>query len=255
VPLGVAAGRVTNPTAGERPVADETTIPLLPCVSLDETLDFYRALGFEVTHEQDWPYVYGAVRRGGLDLHFFRPKGRSPTKAAGTCLVMVPEVGPTYQAFALALRGKYGKLPTAESPRISRLRKGQCRFNLVDPAGNSLIFIGQDDSYEYPESEEWSRMPPLVKALETAANLRDMQWDDAAAAKVLDVALARNPDAPAVERARALAARAELAVALGDAERLAAVRAELQKVPLSDEDRERIRAEVQAADDLERWRG
>jgi hypothetical protein len=38
--------------------------PLFPCVSLDETLAFYRALGFEVTHEQSDPYVYGAVRRG-----------------------------------------------------------------------------------------------------------------------------------------------------------------------------------------------
>jgi catechol 2,3-dioxygenase-like lactoylglutathione lyase family enzyme len=233
---------------------DERAIPLFPCASLDEALGFYRALGFDVTYEQTSPYVYGAVQRGGLDLHFIRPKGRSQTKAPGTCLVMVPEVGPTYQAFALALRAKYGKLPTAGNPRISRLRKGQCRFNLVDPAGNSLVFIGLDERFEYPDLEEWSRLPALVVALETAANLRDMQWDDAAAAKVLDVALGRNPDAPAVERARALAARAELAVALGEADRLAAVRDELQRVPLSKEDRGRLRDELLAADELEKTR-
>jgi catechol 2,3-dioxygenase-like lactoylglutathione lyase family enzyme len=231
---------------------EEHAIPLFPCVSLDETLDFYRALGFEVTHEQTSPYVYGAVRWGGFDLHFFRPKGRSPTKAAGTCLVIVAEVGPLHQAFVLALRRKYGKLPTADHPHISRLRRGQCRFNLVDPAGNSLIFIGRDEQFEYPDWEEWSRLPPLLMALETAANLRDMQWDDAAAAKVLDVALARQQAAAPVERARALAARAELAVALGEVERLAAVRAELQQVPLSNEDRERLREELQAADELEK---
>ena len=83
----------------------------------------------------------------------------------------------------------------------------------------------------------WARLTPLERALENAANLRDMQYDDAAAAKVLDVALKRNADAAAVDRARALAARAELAVALGEAERLAAVRAELQTVTLSGEER------------------
>jgi hypothetical protein len=31
---------------------DETLIPLLPCVSLDEVLDFYQTLGFEVTYQQ-----------------------------------------------------------------------------------------------------------------------------------------------------------------------------------------------------------
>jgi hypothetical protein len=33
----------------------ETTIPLFPCVSLDEMLDFYQTLGFEVAFQQKEP--------------------------------------------------------------------------------------------------------------------------------------------------------------------------------------------------------
>lgn len=41
-------------------------------------------------------------------------------------------------------------------------------------------------------------------------------------------------------------------MALGEAERARALRAELQQIPLSDQERERFRDELHAADDLER---
>jgi hypothetical protein len=69
---------------------------------------------------------------------------------------------------------------------------------------------------------------------------------------VLDVALARDEPATPVDRARALAARAELAVALGDPQRAHALSAELQQVPLAAEDRQRLCHELDAADELER---
>ena len=83
----------------------------------------------------------------------------------------------------------------------------------------------------------------------------NLKEDDAAAAKVLDVALAKNLSADLIDRARALAIRAELAVAMGDAERAKAIRAELQQIPLSDEDRRRYREELEAADELRKWIG
>lgn len=46
----------------------EPTIPVLPCSWLEETLDFYRALGFVVTHERTTPCIYGAVQRGDVAL-------------------------------------------------------------------------------------------------------------------------------------------------------------------------------------------
>ncbi|HYH95110.1 hypothetical protein [Hyalangium sp.] len=232
----------------------ETMIPALPCVSISETLDFYRLLNFEVTYQQASPNPYAATRRkGGGELHFFGLKGLKPAEAFSTCLVIVEEVEGLHQTFAAALRGVYGKIPIAGVPRITRMKKGQSRFTVVDPSGNSLIFIRRDepggDGEARPEQGARSR---LAKAIDAAARLRDYKGDDAAAAKVLDVALGRNEPAAPIERARALAARAELAVALGDQERSRALRAELQQIPLSEAERERLRDELQAAEELEK---
>jgi hypothetical protein len=232
---------------------DETTTPLFPCVSLDEVLDFYRTLGFEVTYEQKDPYEYGAVRRGGIELHFHGRKQVNPEKSFSTCLVSVPKVEPYHRAFADALRARYGRVPTAGLPRITRLRKGQTRFTTFDPSGNKLLFIDRDEP-DMDYSWYQTKRSRLASAIEMAAFLRDTYYEDAAAAKVLDKALAKNdPADTAIDRARALAARAELAVAMGDAEGAQAARAALQTIQPSDEDRERFRDELQAAEELERW--
>jgi catechol 2,3-dioxygenase-like lactoylglutathione lyase family enzyme len=226
---------------------DETAIPVFPCASPDETLEFYQALGFEVTHRQTKPYVYLAVKRGGFDLHFHGGGKPDPEGRSATCLVMVDEVGPHHRAFATALKEKLGRVPTAGLPRITRLREGQSRFTVVDPNGNSIIFIARDEpDYEYPDKEKWAKLSPMERAFATAANFRDMRGMDASAAKALDLALARNPDAAPIERARALAARVELAVAMGDAERARSARAELDQIAISDEERERFRDEFRA---------
>ena len=118
---------------------------------------------------------------------------------------------------------------------------------MVDPNGNSVVYLRRDE----PEGKD-QKLTGLPKALATATRLRDSKNDDASAAKVLDVALARYPDARPLDRARALAARAELAVALGEAELLRTVRAELHAIHLPDHDRETYRHELEAADALER---
>src|SRR5262249_28508826 len=184
--------------------------------------------------------------------------GGKPDTEGGsaTCLVIVDDVGPHHRAFADALKAKLGRVPTAGRPRITRLRKGQSRFTLVDPSGNSIIFIARDEpEYQYPNKEKWAKLSPMERALETAANFRDMRGMDESAAKVLDQALAKNPTAAPVERARVLAARVELALAMGDAERARSARADLDQVALSDEEREQLRDELQALDAVERMQG
>jgi catechol 2,3-dioxygenase-like lactoylglutathione lyase family enzyme len=225
----------------------ETAIPMFPCASPDETLEFYQILGFEVTYRQTKPYIYLAVKRGGFDLHFYGRGKPGPQGGSATCLVMVDEVGPHHRAFAAALKEKFGRVPTAGLPRITRLREGQGRFTVVDPTGNSIIFIKRDEpKYEYFDKEKWAKLSPMERALETAANFRDMRGKDASAAKALDLALAKNPDAAPIERARVLAARVELAEAMGDPERAKSARAELDRIALTDKERERYRDEFQA---------
>ena len=235
-------------------VAD-TAIPALPCVTLEESLPFYGLLGFEVTYKQKNPNPYAVVARGDVQLHLFGIKGLDPSAAYSTCLIIVSEVEDLHGKFAGALGNEYGRVPIAGIPRITRMRKGQSRFTIVDPAGNSLIFIRRaradstEGSYEDGREATGSKMELAIK---TAARLRDFKTDDAMAAKVLDAALAKYPSAVPAERARALAARAEIAVAMGEVELARALRIELRQIQLSDSEREELREELDAADKLER---
>ena len=228
----------------------ESVTPMFPCDSLNETLDFYQTLGFEVVFQQEDPYLYAVLRRGEVDLHF--SKLTTWHTKNSVCLVFVPQVGPYHRAFADALRLKHGKVPTAGLPRISRLRQGQTRFHVFDPSGNVLLYIDRHEpemDYTWYEKER----SKLASAIDNAAFLRDTYVNDKAAAQVLDKALAGKDAVDPIDRARALAARAELAVAMGDAARARAVRRELKAISLSDEDRALYRVELQAADNLERW--
>jgi hypothetical protein len=230
--------------------SSESIIPLFPCTALAEMLDFYQVLGFDVIYQQDDPYLYAVIRRGGVDLHF--SKLTTWHTRNSVCLVFVPKVAPYHREFADALRVRYGKIPTAGLPRITRLRQGQTRFHVFDPSGNVLLYVDRDE----PEGDySWylQERSKLASAMDNAAFLRDTYVNDTAAAQVLDKALAVKERADPLERARAIAMRAELAVAMGDAERARALRRQLQRIALSDEDRDRFRRDLRAAEDLERW--
>jgi hypothetical protein len=221
---------------------DGNTIPLLPCVTLEETLPFWQILGFEVASRQKAPNPYAVMRRGGYELHFFGLKGLKPPENFTMCLVIVPEVEQLHQTFAGNLREALGRTPSKGLPRITRMRPGQTRFTVTDPAGNSVIFIKQGpEDDEAAEAYKQPNQTPLERALNTAARLRDFKNDDAAAAKVLDNALARHEDAAPAERARVLAARIELAEAMGEEERAVALRAKLEDLEPSEDERSGLR--------------
>lgn len=229
----------------------ETTATLFPCKSLDRTLDFYRTLGFSVSYAQDEPYIYAAVCRGDVTLHFSKLTTWGTKHAV--CLVFVPEIGSYHTAFADALRKKYGRVPTAGSPRLTRPRPNATRFHVVDPDGNALIYI---DQHEGDADYTWfeRNVSELEGALDNAVFLRDTYVNDVAAARVLDKALARHGStASPIDHARALAARAELAVAMGETALADSLRAELKGIALTDDERANFRHELEAADTLERW--
>lgn len=230
------------------PDAAGTAIPCLPCVSLDETLPFWQLLGFEVTYRQKAPNAYAVIRRDGYQLHFFGMPGLEPTAAFSTCLVLVPEVEGLHGTFAANLREALGRVPMTGLPRLSRMRPGQTRFTVTDPNGNAVIFIKAGDKDE--EAAQAYMKPGLTRlqrALHAAARLRDYKLDDVAAAKVLDVALGRDEPASPVDRVRALAARAELALVLGEVERARDLHAEIRRADLSVEERENLREVLEAA--------
>lgn len=229
----------------------DASIPALPCVELGSTLEFYGRLGFEVTYQQRTPNPYAATRRGGAQLHFFGLKGLTPQTAYSCCLIIVDEVEKLHEGFTKVLRGVYGKVPVRGAPRITRMKPGQSRFTLVDPSGNSLMFIRRDEPERYGDDDvEGTSL--LARALKTARRLRDFKSDDVAAAKVLDGALKKADAGTMLERARALAARAELAVALGDAARAQSLVQDIDGLSLSGPEREVLKTDLEAIDRLVR---
>ena len=232
-------------------MATERTIPLLPCGSIKEMLEFYTDLGFTVTYQQKAPNVYAAVQREGIELHFYVMKGHDSTRNHCSCIVQVDDPEPLHQVFTLALKQKQGRVPISGIPRLARWRKGQTRFNIVDPAGNWIRFISRDEAWEAGSSRKASDAATeasgsrLATALQTARRLRDGKGDDRAAARVLDAALARSNSGSVRERAMAIVARAELGAALGEPDVVKAMHAALMKLPLGDEDRDALRMELE----------
>ncbi|MGH8880466.1 MAG: glyoxalase [Stackebrandtia sp.] len=238
-------------------IDNETTVPILPCTSPDETLDFYRALGFEVAYEMRKPYLYLVVRWSGFQLDFSKPgKGLDPANEdGGGCLVWVDAVAPYHAALTKAMRAAYGKVLASGRPRITRYRPGASRFTLIDPTGNKIVFVQRDEpmELEYGGSKD---LPPLARAVDNARIYREFKNDDKAAYRVVTSALRRHSDgAPPVDRALALATLVELSIALNSEERIEALATELRDLlpQLSTTERDRVTAELKTANDLEAW--
>jgi hypothetical protein len=234
---------------------NETTVPMLACVEAQETLAFWRALGFAVTWEQTRPYLYLAFRWRGFELHYVRAgEGLDPAReSTGGCLVMVDTVAPYHAAFTGAMREAYGKVLVKGLPRITRYRPGASRFTVMDPSGNAIVFIQRDEpgDLEYGGSKQ---LQGLARVLDNARILREFKNDDRAAFRALNSGLRRHGEsAPAVEQAIALASLIELSTALEEPERVREWGARLRELSLTADERARVLAAVAEPGLLGQW--
>ncbi len=225
---------------------NETTVPMLQCTAPEETLAFWRALGFAVTYEQTRPYLYLAFRWSGFDLHYSRAATATDPaqERTGGCLVMVDEVAPYHAALVAAMRAAYGKVLVKGLPRITRFREGASRFTVMDPSGNSIIFIQRDEplELEYGGAKD---LQGLAKVLDNARILREFKHDDRAAFRALNSGLRRHGDAAtAVEQASALAALVELSTALDEPDRVAEWGERLGRITLTEQERRQVESFV-----------
>lgn len=167
-------------------MANELTIPLLPCPSIDEIASFYEMLGFEITYRQTRPNPHVAVRREDINLHFFGMDGYDPAQSYSTCLVIVADTNELFEAFAAGMRAVYGKLLVSGIPRMTRPRLRNDRysgFTVVDPGGN---WIRINKAAQEPEAQT-----KLAKAMENAARQADARGDERQGLKILEGALKR----------------------------------------------------------------
>ncbi|GAA4264055.1 VOC family protein [Dactylosporangium darangshiense] len=234
---------------------NETIVPMLPCVAQEETLAFWRALGFAVDYEQTKPYLYLAFRWRGFELHYGRAASTvDPSlENTGGCLVLVDTVAPYHAAFAEAMRRTYGKVLAKGLPRITRYRPGASRFTIMDPSGNSIIFIQRDEpaEVEYGGSK---RLQGLARVLDNVRILREFKNDDRAAFRALQSGLRRHGDsAPAAQQAMALAVLIELSTALEEPERVPEWGARLRQLSLTTQERRQVESAVADPTLLERW--
>lgn len=230
------------------------SIPVLWGGDLPETLDFYRTLGYKVTVEQTRPYTYGVVERDGYQVHFGpTPKdGVDAQVAYMSCLAIVDEVEELHADFTAALRARYGKVPVRGNPRITRFRPGQSRFTVVDPVGNAVIYIRRNEpEFEYGGS---TALAGLARVLDNARIFRDSKNDDKSAARAIEAGLRRfGKTAPEVEKGRAFAQLAEIAVAQGDSVKADRMCSEIGKLELSEADRAVVAEELNIVGDLAEW--
>jgi catechol 2,3-dioxygenase-like lactoylglutathione lyase family enzyme len=239
-------------------MSNEITIPILPCVSINDTLEFYVALGFEITYQQTRPNPYACVRRGGIELHFFTMRNYDdPAKSYSSCFVSVSEADVLHQAFAAGLRQHYGKIPVAGIPRITKPNNnnsaGDRRFNVIDPGGNWIRFGQKADILESDENValQKAESTKLSRALRAADLLATSKGDAIAAAKLLDKALAHEEPVSTTQRLQALVLRTELAITMGDPQLASSILTEIRHIPLDDEERAALVDELERANDLE----
>ncbi|MFD4639603.1 hypothetical protein ACFWN2_19980 [Lentzea sp. NPDC058436] len=179
-------------------MANELTIPLLPCVDIDEMTAFYEMLGFSITYRQMKPNPYVAMKREDINLHFYGLEGHVPENSHSTCVVVVEDTGPLYEAFAAGMRAVHGKVLISGIPRMTRPRVRNDRytgFAVVDPGGN---WVRINKAAQEPEPRT-----KLAKAMEDAARQADARGNERQALKILEGALKRADASEDVTEAEA----------------------------------------------------
>jgi catechol 2,3-dioxygenase-like lactoylglutathione lyase family enzyme len=106
-------------------------IPVLPAGDWEESVAFWRKLGFEVEGPH---HDYARARRGDLEVHLYADTGIECFTNHSACYLRVQD--------AAALRAEWqaaGVLPLAA---VEDKPWGMREFHVVDPAGN-LVRVGQ----------------------------------------------------------------------------------------------------------------
>jgi hypothetical protein len=238
-------------------MADEITVPLLPCRSIDDIVEFYTMLGFTRTYYQVRPNPYVSLEREDLRLGFFgMPAEFKPEDSYGTCVVLVPDTGALFEAFAAGMRAAHGRLLVSGIPRMTRPRRrvnseNRSGFTVIDPGGNWIRIMAATAPPEEPEEKD-AAAGRLTTTLHRAVVMGDSHGKHVRAAQILDAALERDEDtATAAELVQALAYRAELALRAEDPAAAGDALTRARALTLSPAERGRLAETLASLEDLQ----
>ncbi|GAA3530500.1 hypothetical protein GCM10022419_006890 [Nonomuraea rosea] len=237
-------------------MANEITVPLLPCRSIDEIVEFYTMLGFTRAYYQVRPNPYVSLEREDLQLHFFGMPDFDPADSYGSCLVIVPDTGELFEAFAAGMRKVHGKLLVSGIPRMTRPRKrknaeNHSGFTVIDPGGNWIRIMAAKPTPEEPGAKGVVA-GKLMTTLQRAVVMGDSHGKHVRAAQILDAALERDKDtATAAELLEALAYRAELALRAEAPAAADDALARARALTLSESERGRLAGTLASLEDME----
>ena len=120
----------------------DRAVPNLPSRDLSTTVAFYGAFGFRELHRDESWLV---LRRGDLQIEFFRKDDHDPLGHDFACCLRVADLGELYGAIrAAGVPEKRHGLPSVRP--IKTQPWGQQMSTLLDPDGNLLRMIADDDS-------------------------------------------------------------------------------------------------------------
>ena len=106
-------------------------IPVLPANDWNESVPFWRRLGFEVDEPHDG---YVVARRGDLEVHLYAETGIECFTNNSACYLRVDD--------AVALRSEWQEAGVQPLAAVEDKPWGMREFHVVDPAGN-LVRVGQ----------------------------------------------------------------------------------------------------------------
>jgi catechol 2,3-dioxygenase-like lactoylglutathione lyase family enzyme len=118
----------------------ESAVPILPSRNLDETLEFYSRLGFELQGAPIEKYRYLIIGRGSIELHFWDAPDVDPLTTDASCYIRVDDADALHREWE-------GVDVQSDRATGSRLMPpvdtdyGMREFALVDKSGN-LMRVG-----------------------------------------------------------------------------------------------------------------
>lgn len=227
------------------------TIPIFHCLyEIDQHLEFYTALGFEITYYQKAPYRFASVKNEFTELSFYGDKSFDIEQRQGGCYIVVSDIETVYTRLKTNLKEYYGKIPVKGMPRFSRLNltAEDRRFNITDPSGNTLIVgepLGDSKTLMDKYTEDTKNASKFEKAYKWAYRYAYSKEDFLGAINLLESTFSKQSDLiPNKLYFKAKVLQVDVLVTLGRTEKAKEIAQEIDSFTLSTDEETVLQNEI-----------